>query len=205
MLTKPRKRQQGVTLLELMITVVIGGVLLAVAVPQLTAWVQRNSVSTAAEIVQNGLRQAEAEAIRRNARVEFLLTSSTPAKSGIGKLAASLNGKNWAVRVLDSSMTPLADDNLAYVNAFSMSELSPGVTIEGPASVVFSGTGRVSDIKGVAITAYQVFRLTREGADRAICVFVTPGGAVKACDPSLSSGAPFACQPLVSLSQCPKV
>ena len=65
--------------------------------------------------------------------------------------------------------------------------------------------GRVTDSAGAAVTEYQVYRLSRSGADRAVCVFVTPGGAIKSCDPALASGKPFACLPLVSLAKCPKV
>ena len=200
MLTKSPGRQHGVTLIELMVTVTIISILLAVGVPQMGEWIRRNSIGSAAESVQNGLRQAEAEAIRRNMRVEFLLTNATPSQSGILSLSAADNGKNWAVRALGTT-----DAKLAYVSGFQMTEISPEVALTGPASLFFTGMGRVTDSTGVAVTEYQVYRLSRSGADRAVCVFVTPGGAIKTCDPALASGKPFACLPLVSLTKCPKV
>lgn len=200
MLTKSPGRQHGVTLIELMVTVTIISILLAVGIPQMGEWIRRNSIGSAAESVQNGLRQAEAEAIRRNMRVEFLLTNATPSQSGILSLSAADNGKNWAVRALGTT-----DAKLAYVSGFQMSEVSPDVALAGPASLFFTGMGRVTDSTGAAVTEYQVYRLSRSGADRAVCVFVTPGGAIKTCDPALASGKPFACLPLVSLAKCPKV
>jgi len=199
-LTKSPGRQHGVTLIELMVTVTIISILLAVGIPQMGEWIRRNSIGSAAESVQNGLRQAEAEAIRRNMRVEFLLTNATPSQSGILSLSAADNGKNWAVRALGTT-----DAKLAYVSGFQMSEVSPDVALAGPASLFFTGMGRVTDSTGAAVTEYQVYRLSRSGADRAVCVFVTPGGAIKTCDPALASGKPFACLPLVSLAKCPKV
>ena len=199
-----RRLQSGATLLELMVTVSIVGILMAVGMPSLRDWVLRNSVTVGAEVIQNGLRQAEAEAIRRNARVEFLLTNDKPSVASISKVSAAGNGANWAVRVLDNAYLPLADTKLAYVNGQSMSEIAPDITVTGPASLVFSGTGRGSNIKGVALTEYQIYRISRTGADRALCVFVTPGGAVKMCDPSATSGTPAACAPLVPLASCPK-
>ncbi|MBS0372663.1 MAG: GspH/FimT family pseudopilin [Proteobacteria bacterium] len=194
---------RGTTLIELVVAIAIIGILAAIAMPQLGDWIRRNSVSSAAEILQNGLRQAEVEAIRRNARVEFLLTDTAPSKAGIVALTAVNNGENWAVRVLDDSYAPLVDTDLAYVNSYTMKEISSDITLSGPASLVFTGSGRVTGITGGAITEYQVYRVTRTLSDRALCVFVTPGGGIKACDPSLASGTPFACQPLVSIDKCP--
>jgi len=203
MLRLRRAGQQGVTLLELMITVTIVGIVGAIGIPQMSQWIRNTSVTSAAEILQNGLRQAEAEAIRRNLRVEFLLTDGTPSVSTIKTLTASANGKNWAIRALDG-LTPLADQNAAYVNGFLLKEVSPEISLEGPASVLFSGSGRVLDNKGAAISSHQVYRISRSSADKALCVFVTPGGGVKLCNPALASGEPFACQPQISLSKCPK-
>ena len=200
MLTRSPGRYGGVTLIELMVTVAIVSILLAVGIPQMGDWIRRNSIGSAAESVQNGLRQAEAEAIRRNQRVEFFLTNASPSESGILSLTAADNGKNWAVRVLGTT-----DTKLAYVSGFQMREVSSEVALAGPASLFFTGMGRVTDSTGAAVTEYQVYRLSRSGADRAVCVFVTPGGAIKTCDPALESGKPFACLPLVSLTKCPKV
>ena len=189
----------GSTLLELMVTVSIVGILLAVGVPQMSDWIRRNSVASAAEVLQNGLRQAESEAIRRNAFAEFLLTNGTPSSSET--LTATENGANWAIRMLDSSYTAVAG---GYVNGFKTTDVSSALVISGPASLVFNGMGRALNATGVPITATQVYRFSRAGTDRAYCVFVTSGGSVKMCDPDQDSGKPRACQPVLSLAQCPK-
>ncbi len=203
MLSLPKRTQRGVTLLELMITVAIVGIVGAIGIPQMGQWIRNSSVNSAAEILQNGLRQAEAEAIRRNLRVEFLLTNEAPASSNIKTLSATINGKNWAIRALDG-LVPLSDQNAAYVSGFLLKDVSSDIDVEGPASVLFSGSGRVLDSKGVAVASHQVYRITRTSSDKALCVFVTPGGGVKLCNPALASGEPFACQPQISLSKCPK-
>lgn len=195
--------QRGATLLELMVTVTIVGIVGAIGIPQMGQWIRNSSVNSAAEILQNGLRQAEAEAIRRNLRVEFLLTNEKPSSSNIRSLSATINGKNWAIRALDG-LVPLSDQNAAYVSAFLLKDVSPDINVEGPASVLFSGSGRVLDSKGVAVASHQVYRITRTSSDKALCVFVTPGGGVKLCNPALAAGEPFACQPQISLSKCPK-
>lgn len=203
MLIRSASRQFGATMFELIVAVSIVGILMAIGVPQLADWVRRNSVSSAAEVVQNGLRQAEGEAIRRNQRIEFLLTNGTPSQDAIRDLTAVASGANWASRAVDATFTPLTDVTLAYVNGFRMGDIATDVKLEGPANVIFNGTGRITDGAGAAITEYQVFRVSRKGADRAMCVFVTPGGSVRACDPAVASGKPMACLPLVSADKCP--
>jgi len=194
------RSQRGATLLELMVTVMIAGIVLAIGVPQMGNWIRRHSVISAAEIFQNGLRRAETEAIRRNTPTEFLLTNGTPSSSA--SLTATANGSNWAIRLLDSTYNVVTD---GYVAGFKLSEVSTEVTIGGPASVVFNGMGRALDSTGGAISTYQIYRFSRSGADKAYCVFVTPGGGVKLCDPGLPSGNPRACQPMLTLAQCPSV
>lgn len=190
--------QQGSTLLELMVTVLILGILMAIGLPQMSDWIRRSSVSAAAESLQNGLRRATTEAIRRNMRVEFLLTNSTPTIEGVASLVPVANGVNWVARTQAGVET-----GISHVASLAMREISAEVEVSGPASLLFNGMGRVSNATGTAISSSQFYRLTRTGTDRAVCVFVTPGGAVKACDPSLAIGHPFACRPQVSLIQCP--
>lgn len=180
-----------------MITVLILGILMAIGVPQMSDWIRRSSVSAAAEILQSGLRQATTEAIRRNLRVEFLLTNDMPTTAAVASLRPTADGLNWAARTQGGDEVPSA-----HVASLAMKDVSAEVRVSGPASLWFNGMGRVSDGKGVALSANQFYRVTRAGAGRAVCVFVTPGGAVKSCDPSLQEGHPFACLPRVPASLC---
>lgn len=186
-------------MLELMVTVAILAILLAIGVPSLADVIRRGSVSSAAELIQNALRQAETEAIRRNAEVEFLLTDDTPSVAAVATLTARANGKNWAVRVVDTAATR------RYVNGYVSKQLSDSLAYAGPGSIRFNGAGRVLDASSVAVSAKQVFRVSRSGADAAYCVFVTPGGAIKMCNPAFASGNPRACQPMLSAVECPGI
>ena len=95
------RTEQGATLLELMVTVSIAAILMAVGLPAMSDWIRRSSVGTASELIQNALRQAETEAIRRNTDVEFALTNDTPSVSAVSTVVSADNGKNWIVRVVD--------------------------------------------------------------------------------------------------------
>lgn len=197
MLNTRRPAQQGFTLLELMVVLIIGAILLSIAVPSMTQMIRNNSVGAAAELIQNALRQAEGEAIRRNGEVDFILTDSAPSVATVASLTAKVDGKNWAIRMVDSTAPN------RYVNGVSTSQMSNEVVYQGPAGVRFNGSGRVLDLSSVPVGSKQIFRVSRTSAGVAYCVFVTPGGAVKLCDPSRASGDPRACQPMLSASDCP--
>lgn len=197
MLINYRQAQRGFTLIELMIVLIIGAVLMSVAMPSMLQIIRNSSVRTAAEVIQNAVRQAEGEAIRRNGEVDFMLTDSVPSSATVGSLSAKVNGKNWAVRMVDSTVPN------RYVNGVATSQMSDDVIYQGPAGVRFNGSGRVLDLNSAPVGGKQIFRVFRVNADVAYCVFVTPGGAVKLCDPSRASGDPRACQPMLSASDCP--
>lgn len=197
MLSTSRLAQRGFTILELMVVVAVGAVLLSIAVPSMTQVIRNNSVGAAAEVIQNALRQAEGEAIRRNGEVDFILTDGTPSVSTVNSLTAKVDGDNWAIRMADSTAAN------RYVNGISTSQMSSDVVYQGPAGVRFNGSGRVLDLSSAPVGSKQIFRVSRTSATVAYCVFVTPGGAVKMCDPSKASGDPRACQPMLSASDCP--
>lgn len=189
--------EQGFTLLELMIVVAVMAIALSIGLPAMSQMFRNNSVGAAAELIQNALRQAEAEAIRRNGDVEFMLTDDTPEAASVNSLSRKENGKNWAVRMVDSTVPG------RYVNGYSTSQMSSELTYTGPAGIRFSGAGRVFDTSGNPVGGKQIFRVSRSNAAKAYCVFVTPGGAVKLCDPSKASDDPRACQPMLSATDCP--
>lgn len=69
----PTNRQAAFTLIELMITVAVLGVLLGLGVPAFRVWMQNTQVRNAADAILNGVQLARAEAVRRNQNVEFAL------------------------------------------------------------------------------------------------------------------------------------
>jgi type IV fimbrial biogenesis protein FimT len=71
------KGTKGFTVLELLMTIVIGTILLAVAVPSYLNMIERNAISTASNDLLSGLLLARSEAIRQE-----LSTTFTPSGSG---------------------------------------------------------------------------------------------------------------------------
>jgi type IV fimbrial biogenesis protein FimT len=196
-----QQRRQGFTLIELMVTLTIAALLVLAVIPSFGLWVANAKVRSVAEDVQNGLRQAQAEAIRRNRVTVFALTSATPA---LGATPVA-NGKNWYVQTLPltsgaTSETAVATDFVQGGNYATQA----GVSITGPAVLCFGSLGAVAalgasaaiNVLGTACAGTaNTYTLAKTQADRTLKVVVSVGGQVRMCDPqkTLSSSQPDGC------------
>ena len=88
--------QRGLTLVELLVAMALMVILLFLAAPNFTTWINNTRIRTVSEVLQNGARFAQAEAIRRNRSVVFYLTNAEPSLAA----AAAANGSNWGARTL---------------------------------------------------------------------------------------------------------
>lgn len=132
----------GFTLPELLIVVVVLGVLLTLGVPSFTSFIRNQRVKTASFDLLASLTLARSEAIVKNAAVTL-----TPAGG------AWTNG--WTISYVDGGGSTVT---------LRSQEAVPGITINGPTSVVYRGSGRIN-----AASAAQ-FELTGTNANRCITV-----------------------------------
>lgn len=170
----------GFTLIELVVSVAIVGVLLAAAAPGFSAWIANSRVRTTAESIQNGLMLAKAEAVRRNTKVQFVVTSSAPTAANINAITAATSGTGWLVRVYRSSGTYTATD---FIQGRSSAEGGTNVTVAaGQSNFIFSGIARLSPIPAASVN----INVTGTDADRPLRITVAQGSAIRMCDPALS-------------------
>lgn len=191
-------RYSGFGLIELMVTITLLSILMALAVPSMGAWIRNNKIRTVADSLQNGLRQAQTEALRRSRQVVFSLTNSTAPQTS---LAAADDGRNWSINVVKL----LTDENDGvFVASGVLGAVGSDVQIAGPAAVCFNSMGRLvansnTQVSGStscdAASIPPTYDVTLPGADRPLRVLVALGGQVRICDPnrSLSSGQPDGC------------
>ncbi|MBI2509431.1 MAG: prepilin-type N-terminal cleavage/methylation domain-containing protein, partial [Betaproteobacteria bacterium] len=61
------RNAMGFTLIELMVGIAIVGILIMIALPNFTIWIQNTQIRAGAEGILSGLQLARTEAVRRNA------------------------------------------------------------------------------------------------------------------------------------------
>jgi type IV fimbrial biogenesis protein FimT len=182
--------QRGMSLVELMIGLAIVAILLFVAVPSFSTFLQNTKIRNAAESVLTGLTTARNEAIRRNAPVRFQFVSDLT--SGCALRTDSLA---WIVSLSDPSgacdAEPSETAGPRILEKRSATEGTQAVFVETDASTVtFTGLGRLS---GAGITTIDFKSLTgicqhldpANGTMRCMRIKITTGGQTKLCDPKV--------------------
>lgn len=181
--------QRGFTLIELMISITLIALLLALGLPSFTQWLQNAQIRTAADSTLAGLQLARAEAVRRNVLVEFIFTSTSPVAGNTGAAVASTTGPNWMVRLFQAGGGNTSAD---FVRGRANTEGTPNATFTASqASIVFNSLGRVTPTPAASITVNVTNSVG--GANRPLRIVITPAGQVRMCDPNLPSGNVQAC------------
>lgn len=178
-----RSLAKGFSLVELMITIALFGVLVALGVSSFQTWVQDTQTRSVAEVLQNGVRLAQTEAVRRGRNVTFLLTNAPPALG----VADSATGKNWVVQTM------------TFVDATVPEEFVQGATLPGTdnvATTASSASIRFNSIGRLASPANPVvYQVQNPKGSRRLNVTVSISGKVRMCDPdkTLSTSSPDGC------------
>jgi type IV fimbrial biogenesis protein FimT len=208
------RRAAGFTLIEMVITVTIFAILVALGIPAMRTWVSNVKVRTVADALQNGIRLAQAESLRRSRQTVFWLTTSTTPQTDSPPTAAA-NGSYWAIDAIPA-MTD-GSETLTFIQSGVLTSQGSNVQISGPAAICFNSIGRIvanssTGVTGGACTlptatpltsgtglataavAY-VYNISLTGADHPLRVEVTMGGQLHLCDPSqaLSSTNTYGC------------
>ena len=86
-------RSGGFSLLELMITVAVAAILLALAVPSFTSIINNNRLTAGSNALVTAMHHARSEAVRRNARVTVCASTDGSTCAGSG------NWQSWVTIV----------------------------------------------------------------------------------------------------------
>ena len=208
-----RHSQHGVTLIELMIAVVLMGILLMLAAPGYSTWIQNQQIRAGAESILNGIQLARSTAVNNNAPTRFnlcdtasswqvLAASSTaaaadPAVTPCAAGAAVGAGNEVRVQYRSSQNGSRAGQIYAISG---VSTTVPVVDDTNSRNITFNSFGRVvandAAIGGNSISTIEVATQqggTQVAGTRPLLVIVQPGGNVRMCDPAAPANDPRKC------------
>jgi type IV fimbrial biogenesis protein FimT len=198
----------GFTINEMMVAILIFSILLALGVPTMRTWISNVKVRSVADALQNGVRLAQTESLRRSRQVVFSLTTTLPTANGVfGAITAAGTGSFWSVNVIPAMTSDTATDTQTeFVQGGALGAATGTVSVTGPAEICFNSAGRLvanaaTGISGGTCTLpansppMWAYNVSVAGADHPLQVQVTLGGKVRLCDPSqtLSSTNTYGC------------
>ena len=194
-----RPRQlRGFTLIELLTTFVVLGILVSLALPSFSIWIGNAQIRTVADSLQNGIRLAQAEAVRRNRQVVLSFTNATPGLNA----AAVAGGKSWSLQTVQQ----FSAGDSEFIQGGAFTDIASSVTIASVGTpltaLCFNSSGRMvvnaapGPANSACIAANASFEINRNISDRRLRVLVGVGGQIRLCDPgrpTLSSDSPDGC------------
>ncbi|MDP2963026.1 MAG: GspH/FimT family pseudopilin [Sulfurimicrobium sp.] len=166
------QKEKGFTLIELMITIAILGLTLALAMPAYTVWIQNTRIRSAAESFVNGLQLARNEGVRRNSNVEFVVGT----------------GSAWTVKC--TAVTPGCPDTNAIQSRAIGEGSSSSVTVtpNNGGTIRFDSFGRmIFPVPGAGSTVrFDIDNTLLTAADsRDLRITIDTGGNIRMCDPNV--------------------
>lgn len=188
MRTATPRSSQGFTLIELMIVVTLIALMMMLAAPSISVWLQNLKVRNVGESIVSGMQLARMEAIRRNTRVTFSMVSTTDASC-----AMSATSPSWVVSKGGALPTgkcngTLADEGGDIIQKNSASTALQGVTITSTSAancLTYDGLGQIPTQGSIACaTRITKIDISSPVADTvALRVEVSSGGQARLCYP----------------------
>lgn len=191
------KKNQGFTLLEILIALTIFLGLFALAVPNFRTAVQNNHIRSSADSLLSGVRLAKSEAMKNNSRIRFFLVSSLD-----NTCSLSSSGRYWIVSkdspagACDSAPSSAVAPRI--IQKGQISDVSSNLVVNGSArsQLTFNGQGFVTtnpdstfSLMDIAVSSGKL--TTSE--QTTYKVIVSNAGRIKMCRPSLPAGDPKSC------------
>lgn len=189
------RRHKGFSLVELIVGLAVLALLIALGVPQYAAFTANARIRATTEGVTAGLNLARAEAVKRNARVEMVLTDDPPVEGLVNSLTPSTSGTNWMVREwVPSSNSYNFIEGKAGAEGSGREESGVLVT-SSSTDASYDGRVTFTGFGAMAIGQPVTFQFTYPAAGacaaasgplRCLNINVSPGGQIRVCDPKVT-------------------
>lgn len=174
-----RRKPRGFTLIELLISMAIAVILLILAVPGYISFIADAEVHNAASTLADGLRFAQAEAIKRNTNIEFVIDPTT----GSGK---------WIVQLVGGGTLDTAQFGEGSRRAAFLTNPATSTTI------TFNPLGQIEQNNAAApLAPFTSIDVSNPDQTRPLRVLVGGGKTgIKICDPKYAWPDPKGCPPV---------
>ena len=190
-------------MIEMIVTISIFALLVALGVPAMRSWVANTKVRAVADALQNGLRMAQTESLRRSRQVVFALTNTANPQLGFTAVNNGNSATYWAVQTVPAVTGEVGQ----VIQTGVLMSAGSTININGPSAVCFNSVGRLvanaapgptnatcttpPTVNNIPMFVYQV---TLTGG-APMSVELGLGGHLHLCDPNqtLSSTNPYGC------------
>lgn len=201
---RPPIQQRGLTLLELLVTISILGVLATLAVPAFTTFMTNSRLRAVADNLQSGLHVARMEALKRNETTALLIldeqnnwminrayhatSNPTVDSASITRSANSTACAGGASTPASYQLRRSCGESQGVTLASNFSSTNPGV--------LFDSQGRAWLLSGDSLPSLATFELCASGASSQYSIAISAGGQARSCNRSISSATdPRYCDP----------
>jgi type IV fimbrial biogenesis protein FimT len=192
-----RRIQRGLTMIEMMVALVIGALVLMLALPSFSIFLQNQQIRNGAESILDGLNFARAEAVRQNTIVRFQFVSDLTASCTL-----SANSMAYVVSQVDPTgacqVQPGSGATPFILRSRSASEGTGNVVVASAGAAttaIFTGLGR---LQAAGITQIDIGNRSGtcqyadpvNGTMRCLRIIVSSGGQARMCDPQVATPVP---------------
>lgn len=204
--------QRGFSMMELMVSVAILAIVLAIGIPSFSTWISNTQVRSTAESLVAAIQLTRGEAVRQNSLAQLKLTGNAGGSASWSVIAASSSvsgsfdtnqgatliqtagatetGVNARLGV-SAATQPTSNCCTTSVVAGSGMGSNPGVVFDAFGKIVADSS--VTTVTRIDVTKVGDTEANNEKKNRRMVILIAPSGAVKMCRASLSASNSQGC------------